>query len=70
MLLSQLVSVLLLRVLAAIASLSVCDECSCQFLFAKQQLLHSKNMYAMRVVVSGSSLQTSSANPILSILPS
>ena len=28
MLLSQLVSVLLLHVLAAIASLSVCDECS------------------------------------------
>ena len=50
MLLSQLVSVLLLRVLAAIASLSVCDECSCQFLFAKQSLLHSKNLYAMRVV--------------------
>ena len=70
MLLSQLVSVLLLRVLAAIASLSIGDECSYQFLFAKQLLLHSKNLYAMRVVVPGSSLQTSCANPILSILPS
>ena len=70
MLLSQLASVLLLHVLAAIAFLSVCDECSCQFLFAKQLLSHSKNLYAMRVEVSDSSLQTSFANPILSILPS
>ena len=70
MLLSKLVSVLLLGALAAMASLSECDECSCQFLFAKQLLLHSKNLHAMRVVVSSSSLQTSFANPILSILPS
>ena len=60
--------VLLLHVLAAIASLSECDECSCQFLFAKQLLSHSKNLYAMRVVVSDSI--PSFANPILNILPS
>ena len=34
------------------------DECSCQFLFAKQLLLHSKNLYAMRLLVPNSSLQT------------
>ena len=70
MLLSQLVSVLLLHVLAAIASSSACDECSCQFLFEKQLLLHSKNLCTTRAVVPGSSLRTSSANRILSILPS
>ena len=66
MLLSKLVTVLLLRVLVTKASLYVRDECSCQFFFAKQLLLKSKNLYAKRVVVSGSSLQTSPATPFVS----
>ena len=70
MLLSQLVSVLLLHVLAAIASSSVCDECAhCQLLFAKQLPSRSKTPYAMRVVASSSSRQTSFADPIPNTLP-
>ena len=42
---------LLLRVLATTASLSVCDECSCQFFFAKQLLFNESCSF------SGSSLQ-------------
>ena len=66
----QRASVLLLHVLVATASSSVCDGCSGQFLYAKQLLSHSKNLHAVRVVASDSCRQTSSANLILSILPS
>ena len=60
----------LLHVLEATASSSVCDGCSGQFLHAKQLLSHSKILHAVRFVASDSSRQTSSANLILSILPS
>ena len=70
--LSQLASVLLLHVLVAKASSSVYGECSYQPLFAKQLLLRSKSLYAMRVVCSfrfqsaNKALQTQSLTSSLS----
>ena len=59
--LSELAIDLLQHVLVAVASSSEYGECSCQLFFAK-------SLHAMRVVVaSGSSRQTSFADPILNI---
>ena len=53
------------RYLCVRGSSSVCDECSCPFLFAPQLPWHSKSLCAVRAADSGSSQQTSSANLIL-----